>query len=93
MWTSRRIGWTSIRGLGRMLEGEEERAIGLDDLIYVPPGAVRGQENTLRKRCPLASQRRHRRWMRRPLTTTNSCGLRNKRRTAGGRQNPEGGYF
>ncbi len=47
-------------GSGRMLEGEEERAIGLGDLIYVPPGAVRGLENALRKRCPLASQQRHR---------------------------------
>ena len=34
-------------GSGRMLVGEEERSVGAgDDLIYVPPGAVHGIENS-----------------------------------------------
>jgi len=32
-------------GSGRMLVGEEERQVGSGNLIYVPPGAVRGIEN------------------------------------------------
>ena len=33
-------------GSGRMLVGEEERQVGSRNLIYVPPGAVYGIENT-----------------------------------------------
>src|SRR5829696_9340673 len=33
-------------GSGRMLVGEEERQVGSGNLIYVPPGAVHGIENT-----------------------------------------------
>jgi mannose-6-phosphate isomerase-like protein (cupin superfamily) len=33
-------------GSGRMLMGEEERQVGSANLIYVPPGAVHGIENT-----------------------------------------------
>jgi mannose-6-phosphate isomerase-like protein (cupin superfamily) len=33
-------------GSGRMLMGEEERQVGSGNLIYVPPGAVHGIENT-----------------------------------------------
>ena len=33
-------------GRGRMLVGEEERQVGPGELVYVPPGAVHGIENT-----------------------------------------------
>ena len=33
-------------GRGRMLVGGEEREVGSGELIYVPPGAVHGIENT-----------------------------------------------
>ena len=33
-------------GRGRMLVREEEREVGSGELVYVPPGAVHGIENT-----------------------------------------------
>ncbi len=79
-------------GSGRMLVGEEERPVGSGDLIYVPPGAVHGIENTSAEVLNYISAATPA-LVRRLLTTADSYGLRNERRTVCIWQNPEGGYF
>ena len=79
-------------GSGRMLVREEERQVGLGNLVYVSPGAVHGIENTseevltyISAVTPVLGAE--------VLTTMDSHGLRSKCRAVGDWQNLGGGWF